>query len=51
MAEALGVVQLVMVGVEMAIARGLIKNAQVSFEVVSQDGNLEFNYSAPKEED
>lgn len=47
--EVLAAVYLAMQGIERALARGKIVNAQISFEVVHPDGNVEFNYSAPEE--
>ena len=50
MERALATVRLAMEGLEKALAQGLVVNAQVNFEIVSPEGNLEFNYSAPEEE-
>ena len=49
--RALEVVKTTMSGVEAMLGEDKIINVQVSFEVVEPEGNLEFNYSAPKEEE
>ena len=50
MDQALEVARTAMEGVESMLAENKITNVQVSFELVRPESNLEFNYSAPKEE-